>query len=69
VFFVPDSHVLGEIGRGFAMVMHEFDLSRTLIALMNIGTAQRALGHGDRILQTASDIRPAAGGQSGPSRS
>src|SRR5271169_4059736 len=41
--FVPDSHVLGEIGRGFAMVMHEFDLSRTLIALMNIGTAQRAL--------------------------
>jgi cyclohexanecarboxyl-CoA dehydrogenase len=41
--FVPDSHVLGEIGRGFGMVMHEFDLSRTLIALMNIGTAQRAL--------------------------
>jgi cyclohexanecarboxyl-CoA dehydrogenase len=41
--FVPNSHVLGEIGRGFGMVMHEFDLSRTLIALMNIGTAQRAL--------------------------
>ncbi len=41
--FVPDSHILGEIGRGFSMVMHEFDLSRTLIALMNIGTAQRAL--------------------------
>ena len=41
--FVPDSHVLGEIGRGFGMVMHEFDLSRTLIALMNIGTAQHAL--------------------------
>jgi cyclohexanecarboxyl-CoA dehydrogenase len=41
--FVPDSHVLGEIGSGFGMVMHEFDLSRTLIALMNIGTAQRAL--------------------------
>jgi cyclohexanecarboxyl-CoA dehydrogenase len=41
--FVPDSHVLGEIGRGFALVMREFDLSRTLIALMNIGTAHRAL--------------------------
>ena len=41
--FVPDSHVLGKIGSGFAMVMHEFDLSRTLIALMNIGIAQRAL--------------------------
>jgi cyclohexanecarboxyl-CoA dehydrogenase len=41
--FVPDSHVLGEIGRGFGLVMHEFDLTRTLIALMNIGTAQRAI--------------------------
>ena len=41
--FVPDSHVLGEIGRGFGMVMREFDLTRTLIALMNIGTAQHAL--------------------------
>jgi cyclohexanecarboxyl-CoA dehydrogenase len=41
--FVPDSHVLGEIGKGFHLVMHEFDLTRTLIALMNVGTAQRAL--------------------------
>jgi cyclohexanecarboxyl-CoA dehydrogenase len=41
--FVPDSHVLGEIGRGFGLVMHEFDFTRTLIALMNIGTAQRAI--------------------------
>jgi cyclohexanecarboxyl-CoA dehydrogenase len=41
--FVPDSHVLGEIGRGFGMVMREFDLTRTLIALMNIGTAQHAI--------------------------
>ena len=41
--FVPDSHVLGEVGRGFGLVMHEFDFTRTLIALMNIGTAQRAL--------------------------
>ena len=41
--FVPDSHVLGEIGSGFGQVMHEFDFTRTLIALMNIGTAQRAI--------------------------
>jgi cyclohexanecarboxyl-CoA dehydrogenase len=41
--FVPDSNVLGEIGRGFGLVMHEFDFTRTLIALMNIGTAQRAI--------------------------
>jgi cyclohexanecarboxyl-CoA dehydrogenase len=41
--FVPDIHVLGEIGRGFGMVMREFDLTRTLIALMNIGTAQHAI--------------------------
>jgi cyclohexanecarboxyl-CoA dehydrogenase len=41
--FVPDSHVLGEIGHGFGLVMHEFDFTRTLIALMNIGTAQRAI--------------------------
>jgi cyclohexanecarboxyl-CoA dehydrogenase len=41
--FVPDSHVLGEIGHGFRLVMHEFDFTRTLIALMNIGTAQRAI--------------------------
>ena len=41
--FVPDSHVLGEIGHGFGLVMHEFDFTRALIALMNIGTAQRAI--------------------------
>jgi cyclohexanecarboxyl-CoA dehydrogenase len=41
--FVPDTHVLGEIGTGFKLVMHEFDLTRTLIALMNIGTAQHAI--------------------------
>jgi cyclohexanecarboxyl-CoA dehydrogenase len=41
--FVPDSYVLGEIGHGFRLVMHEFDFTRTLIALMNIGTAQRAI--------------------------
>jgi cyclohexanecarboxyl-CoA dehydrogenase len=41
--FVPDSHVMGEIGHGFRLVMHEFDFTRTLIALMNIGTAQRAI--------------------------
>jgi cyclohexanecarboxyl-CoA dehydrogenase len=41
--FVPDSHVLGEVGKGFGLIMQEFDLSRTLIAMMNVGTAQRAL--------------------------
>jgi cyclohexanecarboxyl-CoA dehydrogenase len=41
--FVPDSHVLGRIGKGFHLVMREFDLTRTLIALMNVGTAQRAI--------------------------
>jgi len=41
--FVPDERVIGEPGRGFATVMHEFDLTRTLIALMVVGTGQRAL--------------------------
>src|SRR6195952_1998978 len=41
--FLADSHVMGEVGHGFRLVMHEFDFTRTLIALMNIGTAQRAI--------------------------
>ena len=32
--FVPDTHRLGEGGKGFAMIMQEFDLTRTLIAFM-----------------------------------
>jgi cyclohexanecarboxyl-CoA dehydrogenase len=41
--FVPDDHLLGEPGRGFHAVMHEFDLTRTLIAAMTLGTGQRAI--------------------------
>lgn len=41
--FVPASHRLGEGGRGFALIMHEFDLTRTLIAYMIVGMARRAL--------------------------
>jgi cyclohexanecarboxyl-CoA dehydrogenase len=41
--FVPDERVLAEPGKGFGQIMAEFDLSRTLIALTCVGTAQRAL--------------------------
>ena len=41
--FVPDDRVLAEPGRGFGQIMAEFDLSRTLIALTCVGTAQRAI--------------------------
>ncbi|MEU6586900.1 acyl-CoA dehydrogenase family protein [Nocardia sp. NPDC046763] len=41
--FVPDDHVAVEPGGGFQMVMHEFDLTRTLIGLTVVGAAQRAL--------------------------
>lgn len=40
---VPDSHRLGEGGRGFALIMGEFDLTRTLIAFMVPGITHRAL--------------------------
>lgn len=41
--FVPHSHQLGQGGAGFAMIMNEFDLTRTLIAFMVVGIAQRAI--------------------------
>lgn len=41
--FVPEDHVLVEPGGGFQLIMHEFDLTRTLIALGVVGAAQRAL--------------------------
>jgi cyclohexanecarboxyl-CoA dehydrogenase len=41
--FVPDDHVLGAPGNGFRIVMHEFDLTRTLIGLILVGGAQCAL--------------------------
>jgi len=40
---VPDDHLLAPPGTGFGMVLREFDLSRTLIAMLCVGTAQRAL--------------------------
>lgn len=41
--FVPDDHMLGALGDGFRIVMHEFDLTRTLIGLILTGGAQKAL--------------------------
>lgn len=41
--FVPDELLISEPGRGFGDIMAEFDLSRTLIALLTVGSAQRAL--------------------------
>lgn len=40
---VPASHRLGAGGDGFAMLMNEFDLTRTLIAFLVAGMAQRAI--------------------------
>ncbi|WP_020099392.1 acyl-CoA dehydrogenase family protein [Mycobacterium sp. 360MFTsu5.1] len=41
--FVADDHVISTPGAGFAAIMAEFDLSRTLIGLLCVGSAQRAL--------------------------
>jgi cyclohexanecarboxyl-CoA dehydrogenase len=41
--FVPAANRLSDEGRGFHEVMHEFDLSRPLLALMCIAVAERAL--------------------------
>jgi cyclohexanecarboxyl-CoA dehydrogenase len=41
--FVPDDRVISEPGHGFQQIMAEFDLSRTLIALTAVGSAQRAI--------------------------
>jgi cyclohexanecarboxyl-CoA dehydrogenase len=41
--FVPRERLIGEEGRGFSMVMHEFDYSRSLLGLMAIGTAEAAI--------------------------
>lgn len=41
--FVPGEHMVAEPGAGFALIMREFDLSRTIIALMSTGPARRAL--------------------------
>jgi cyclohexanecarboxyl-CoA dehydrogenase len=41
--FVPRGRLLGEEGRGFNLVMHEFDYSRALLGLMSIAAAERAI--------------------------
>lgn len=41
--FVPDSHLIGEEGRGFHVAMHHFDFSRAAIGLMCLGAAQQSL--------------------------
>lgn len=41
--FVPDDEVISAPGSGFGDIMSEFDLSRTLIGLLTVGTAQRAI--------------------------
>jgi cyclohexanecarboxyl-CoA dehydrogenase len=41
--YVSDEHVMGEIGRGFQMVMGEFDYTRSLLGLLSIGSAMTAI--------------------------
>lgn len=41
--FVADDCVISAPGAGFGDIMAEFDLSRTLIGLLTVGTAQRAI--------------------------
>lgn len=40
---VPDSHVIGEPGKGFYLTMEGFDTARTLIGAVCVGAAQRSL--------------------------
>jgi len=41
--YVPRARQMGEIGAGFKQIMREFELSRTLLGLMCMGTARRAV--------------------------
>ena len=41
--YVPRSRQMGDIGEGFRQIMREFELSRTLLGLMCVGTARRAM--------------------------
>jgi cyclohexanecarboxyl-CoA dehydrogenase len=41
--FVPDDRLLGAEGRGFQLVMHEFDYTRALLGLMSIAAAECAI--------------------------
>ena len=40
---VPDANVVGEVGGGFATVQGVFDVGRAMIALLAVGSAQRAI--------------------------
>ncbi|MET8427883.1 acyl-CoA dehydrogenase [Nocardia sp. NPDC004860] len=41
--FVPDSHIVGEAGRGFQSVMNHFDFSRAALGLLCLGAAKQSL--------------------------
>jgi cyclohexanecarboxyl-CoA dehydrogenase len=41
--FVPEGHLCGNRGRGFAQVMGKFDFSRAAIGLMCLGAARRSI--------------------------
>jgi cyclohexanecarboxyl-CoA dehydrogenase len=41
--FVPDSHLVGEPGRGFAAAMEHFDFSRPALGLLCLGAAQASV--------------------------
>jgi cyclohexanecarboxyl-CoA dehydrogenase len=41
--FVPESHLVGEEGRGFSGAMNKFDFSRAAIGLMCLGAAEQSL--------------------------
>jgi len=41
---VPDDHLLGEVGGGFALAMRTLDVFRTSVAAAAVGFARRALG-------------------------
>lgn len=41
--FVPDEHLLGEVGEGFTKIANSFDFTRAMIALEATGAADRAI--------------------------
>ena len=49
--FVPASHVLGESGKGFKVVMEAFNKSRPLIGARGVGLSQGAIDHASIFIQ------------------
>jgi len=49
--FVPTSHVLGESGKGFKVVMEAFNKSRPLIGARGVGLSQGAIDHASVFIQ------------------